>query len=76
MVIDAGETEVLERQVPQPLYGVIDADPAVFDLLQQLSQELRLNGLIPFKKFEIRISKSETNPRRQIPMTETLWPAG
>ena len=48
-------TEVLERQVAEPLHGLIDLDLPAFDLLQQLSQVFRLNGLLSFKKLEIRV---------------------
>jgi hypothetical protein len=42
MVVHAGEAEILEGQKPKLLYRLVDSYLAVLDLLQQLSQLLRL----------------------------------
>ena len=36
MVVNTGEPQILERQVTQFIYGLLDADFALFDLLEQL----------------------------------------
>jgi hypothetical protein len=43
-VVHAGEPQVLERQMAQLIQGRVDLDLPAADLLQQLSQMLRLNG--------------------------------
>jgi hypothetical protein len=33
VMVDLGKAQVLERQMPQALYGLVNADSAVFDLV-------------------------------------------
>ena len=47
MVVHAGEAKVLKGQKAKPLHSLVNADLAVLDLFQQLSQLLWLNDLCP-----------------------------